>query len=207
VPYSTTALNQGVGALAGGTFSSVIAYASLHSAYSATGGSELSGGSPAYAREALTWNSPSGGTMTTASVAGTFNVPAGGTAAFVGLWSVSGTAGTFAGMGPNGGAAQYGYTSTAASPVVFTAPGSSYGNNQTVVLFDSAGAAISSDFTLGQIYYVVNASGSTFQLASSSGGAGITSTHAGAGIVQGITVETYGTQGTYTLTSQTLTGI
>lgn len=204
MPFSTTALNQGLDALAGGTYSSIIGYASLHSSYSATGANELTGGSPSYAREALTWSASSGGTKSTASVAGTFNVPASGTVAYVGLWSAS-TSGTFAGMGPNGGAAQYGFTSTAASPVVFTAPSSAYSNNQTVTLFDSAGAVISSDFTIGQIYYVVNAAGATFQLALTSGGTGINSVHVGAGIVQGITVENYGSQGTFTLTSDTLT--
>ena len=108
-------------------------------------------------------------------------------------------------MGPNGGAAQYGFTSTAASPVVFTAPNSGYSNNQTVTLFDSAGGSVSSDFTIGSIYYVTNASGATFQLASSSGGTSINSSHVGAGIVQGVAVETYGSQGTFQLTSETLT--
>lgn len=204
MPFSFTGLNQGLDALNGGTFSSIIGYASLHAAYSATGANELTGGSPAYAREALTWSASSGGTKSTASVAGTFNVPAPGTVAYVGLWSAS-TSGAFAGMGPNGGAAQYGFTSTAASPVVFTAPGSGYSNNQTVTLFDSAGAVISPDFTVGQIYYVTNASGATFQLASSSGGTAVNSASAGAGIVQAVAVETYGSQGTFTLTSDTLT--
>lgn len=186
----------------GGTFSSIIAFASLHNAYSATGTNELTGGS--YAREAVTWNAAAGGTKTTASVAGAFNVPAAGTVSFVGLWAGTG-ASTFAGMGPNGGAVQYGFTSTNASPSVFTAPGSSYGANAPVVLFDSAGATISSDFTLGQIYYVVSPSTDTFELALTPSGSAIDSTHAGAGIVQGVTTEVYGAAGTFTLSSDTLT--
>jgi len=75
------------------------------------------------------------------------------------------------------------------------------------VLFDSAGATISTDFTLGQIYYVVSPSGDTFQLSATSGGSGIGTSHLGAGIVQGVTVETYGSQGTFSLTSDTLTMI
>ncbi len=190
-------------ALNGGTVTSIIAYASLHSGYSSTGSNELTGGSPAYARESVTWNAASAASKTTASVGGTFNVPSSGTVAFVGLWSAS-SSGTFAGMGPNGGATQYGFTSASGTASLFTAPGSSYTTNATVVLFDSAGATISSDFTVGQVYYVVSPSGDTFNLALTASGSGINSSHNGAGIVQGITVETYGAQGTFTLSSDTL---
>ncbi|HTY27933.1 MAG TPA: hypothetical protein VMD51_07285 [Mycobacterium sp.] len=206
MPFSTTGLDQALDALNGGTFTSIIGYASLHTAYSSSGANELTGGSPAYAREAVTWNAASGASKTTASVAGTFNVPSSGTVAFVGLWAGTG-ASTFAGMGPNGGATQYGFTSVSGTPATFTAPSSSYSANQTVVLFDSAGATISTDFTLGQIYYVVSPSGDTFQLSATSGGSGIGTSHLGAGIVQGVTVETYGSQGTFSLTSDTLTMI
>lgn len=203
MPFSTTGLDQSLDALNGGTFSSIIGFASLHSAYSATGGNELTGGSPSYTREAVTWNAASAASKTTASVAGTFNVPSSGTVAFVGLWG-SLSAGTFAGMGPNGGATQYGFTSVAGTPATFTAPNSSYSANQTVVLFDSAGATISSDFTLGAIYYIISPSGDTFQLSTTSGGSAIGTSHLGSGIVQGITLESYGAQGTFTLSSDTL---
>lgn len=204
MPFSTTALNQSLNAVTGGTFSSLAAYASLHSSYSGTGAAELAGGS--YAREAITWNNAASGTKTTASIAGTYSIYAGGTVAFVGLWSAS-SGGSFGGMGPNGGGSQYGFTSTAAAPVVFTAPFSSYTNGQTVVLFDSAGATISPDFTVGTVYYVLNASGATFQLSATSGGSAVNSVTVGAGIVQGITVESYGTSGTFTLSGATLSEI
>lgn len=204
MPFSTTALNQSLNAVTGGTFTSLAAYASLHSSYSGTGASELSGGS--YAREAVTWNSAAGGTKTSASVAGTYSIYAGGTVAFIGLWSAS-SGGSFGGMGPNGGGSQYGFTSTAAAPVVFTAPFSAFTNGQTVVLFDSAGATISPDFTVGTVYYVLNASGATFQLSATSGGAAVNSVTVGAGIVQAINVEAFGSAGTFTLSSATLSEI
>ena len=204
MPFSTTALDQSLNAVTGGTYTSLAAYASLHSSYSGTGASELAGGS--YAREAVTWNPAAGGTKTSASVAGTYSIYAGGTVAFIGLWSAS-SGGSFGGMGPNGGATQYGFTSTAAAPVVFTAPFSAYTNGQTVVLFDSAGAVISPDFTVGQVYYVTNAAGATFQLAATPNGAAVNSATVGAGIVQGITVESYGTSGTFTLSGATLSEI
>jgi hypothetical protein len=202
MPFATTAQDQMLDSLNGGTPSSIIAYASLHSAYSASGSNELTGGSPSYARQAVTWSAASAGSKVSASVAASFNVPASSTVAFVGLWSlVSG--GTFAGMGPNGGATQYAFTA-ATSGNLFTAPGSSYSNGNTVVLFDGAGATIPSNFTVGTIYYVISASGSTFELSATSGGSAITVNVAGAGLVQAITAEVFNGQGLFTLNSETL---
>jgi hypothetical protein len=65
---------------------------SLHTADpGTTGTSEVSGGSPAYARKAITWGGASGGVITGTV---TFDVPAGTTVTFVGVWSAT-TAGTF----------------------------------------------------------------------------------------------------------------
>lgn len=72
------------------------AYASLHSADAgAAGDNELSGGSPAYARKALTWGGASSGVRsTTGPVA--FDVPSGASIVEVGYWSDP-TGGTFYG--------------------------------------------------------------------------------------------------------------
>lgn len=203
MPYSTTALNQALDALAGGTPSSIIGFASLHSAYSTTGTNELTGGSPAYARQAVTWSAASGGSKASASVAGAFNVPAGSTVAFVGLWSAA-TLGTFAGMGPNDAGTPFAFTATLASPGVFTAPGSAYANGNTVVVFPGAGATLPTGVTAGTVYYVVSAAGTTFELSATLGGSGINLSAAGAGIVQAVTLEAFGAQGTFTLSSETL---
>lgn len=67
-------------------------YASLHSAApGSTGASEISGGSPAYARKAITWGAAAGGQVTGTV---TFDVPSGVTVAGAGLWSAA-TGGTF----------------------------------------------------------------------------------------------------------------
>jgi hypothetical protein len=203
VPFSTTALDQMLDALNGGSPTSVIAYASLHTAYSSTGTSEVSGGSPAYARQAVTWSSAAAGSKASASIAAAFNVPVATTVSFVGLWSAV-SSGTFAGMGPAGAGTQYAFTCTNASPGVFTAPGSSYSNTQTVVLFNGAGATIPAAFTVGTVYYVVSASGATFSLSASSGGSAINTAGTGAGLVQAVAVEVFSGQGTYSVTSETL---
>jgi hypothetical protein len=76
----------------GASVISAATYVSLHTADpGTTGASEATGGSPAYARKSITWNSPtfSSGTETiTSSVAVTFDVPA-GTYAYFGLWDAS----------------------------------------------------------------------------------------------------------------------
>lgn len=71
-------------------------WASLHSADPGAGGaSEISGGSPAYARKAITWNAAAAGNLDNLANP-VFDVPAGVTVSHVGLWSaVSG--GTFYG--------------------------------------------------------------------------------------------------------------
>jgi hypothetical protein len=206
LPFTATAEAQMLDALNGGSPSSIIAYASLHSAYSATGANELTGGSPAYARQAVTWSASSGGppaTKASASVAGAFNVPASSTVAFVGLWSAV-TSGTFAGMGPNDAGTPYCFTATLASPGVFTAPGSSYSNGNTVVVLPAIGATLPTGVTAGTVYYIVSASGATFELSATSGGSAINLSAAGAGLVVAITPEVFGAQGTYTLSSETL---
>jgi hypothetical protein len=202
MPFTSTAEAQMLDALSGGSPTSIIGFASLHTAYSATGTNEVNGGSPAYARKAITWSSASGGSKS-ASSSPVFDVPPGTTVAFVGLWSLS-SAGTFSGMGPNGGASQVAFTA-ATTGNLFTAPGSTYTNGQTVTLFPGAGATLPGGFTAGTIYYVVAASGATFSLSATFSGGAITVSAAGAGIIQGITLESYGAQGTFTLSSDTLT--
>lgn len=67
-------------------------FGSLHSADpGTTGTSEITGGSPAYARKSLTWTAGSTGTAT---ATGVFDVASGTTPAWTGIWSAV-TAGTF----------------------------------------------------------------------------------------------------------------
>lgn len=205
MPFSTTALNQMLDALNGGTPTTIIRWASLHTAFSTTGTNELTGGSPAYARQDISthWSAASGGSKATDGTTFTFNVPASTTVAFVGLWSAS-TAGTFAGMGANGGATQFAGTGIASTDT-FTAPGSSYSVGDTVVFFAGAGATLPGGITAGTIYFVKTASGSAITLSTTSGGTTLDITADGAGIVQKITTETFNAQGTFTLNTDTLT--
>lgn len=70
-------------------------YISLHTADPGlTGANEVTGGSPAYARKALTWSSAANGTKSISNQP-VFDVPA-TTVAYVGLWSAV-TGGTYYG--------------------------------------------------------------------------------------------------------------
>lgn len=71
-------------------------FASLHSADpGTTGTNELSGGSPAYARKAITWNAAAGGSLDN-NANPVFDVPPLTTVSWAGLWTEA-TGGTFLG--------------------------------------------------------------------------------------------------------------
>jgi hypothetical protein len=88
---NATALNLMLDQLA-----TVAVWASLHTDVIGSGsGSEVSGGSPAYARKAITWNAAASGNLDN-NANPVFDVPAGTTVRRVGFWSAS-TAGTYYG--------------------------------------------------------------------------------------------------------------
>ena len=74
----------------------VAVFASLHTADpGTTGANEVTGGTPAYARKAITWNSASAGALDN-NANPVFDVPAGTTVTHAGFWSAA-TNGTFYG--------------------------------------------------------------------------------------------------------------
>lgn len=90
------ALNDAAKSVMLTAFGGVAVYVSLHTADpGTTGTSEVSGGSPAYARKAVTWNAVSAGNLDN-NANPVFDVPASTTITHFGLWSAV-TAGTFYG--------------------------------------------------------------------------------------------------------------
>lgn len=88
---NATALNLMLDALA-----AAIGYVSAHTADPGSSGTnEVSGGSPAYARKAITWGSASGGVLTSSN-APVLDIPGSTTVSYVGFWSAA-TSGTFYG--------------------------------------------------------------------------------------------------------------
>lgn len=87
MPYSAVAKNYMLDQLG----ANKALYASIHDDPPGdSGANEISGGSPAYARQAVTWQSASGGAMgNTGNL--TFDIPAGTSVKYVGFWdAVSG---------------------------------------------------------------------------------------------------------------------
>jgi hypothetical protein len=174
-------------------------YASLHSAYSSSGANELAGGS--YARIAIAWGTASAEAMALSGTPYTFNVPASSTVAWIGFWDAL-TSGNFQGMLPNGGASPFAFAAPSSTGVLL-APTSAYAANATVVVFPTGGSALPTGLTAGTVYYVKSPSSDSFSLSATSGGAAITLSADGAGIVQAITSEVFSGAGTFAVNSGT----
>jgi hypothetical protein len=82
MPYAVAAKNAMLD-----QFGTICLFGSLHTAIpGSTGAAEITGGTPAYARKALTWNPASTGSKTLSDTP-IFDVPPLTTVAYVGLWS------------------------------------------------------------------------------------------------------------------------
>lgn len=65
-----------------------VTHLGLHSGDPGSGGSnEIAGGSPAYARKAVTWGAASAGSVAMSGGSRVFDVEGGDTVSFIGLWS------------------------------------------------------------------------------------------------------------------------
>jgi hypothetical protein len=181
-----------------------IGFLSLHTGFpGTTGANEVTGGSPAYARKAHTWNVASGGALDNSNQP-IFDVPAGTTVQFAGCWTAV-TAGTFYAWVPLG---------ATVDPIPFTAVGTTdiltadaHGladTNQVIVIDLGSSAVIPTGLVEGTVYFVRDMVGDTFKLAATSGGVAIDLTTDGAGLVQRIIPETFGSQGTLTVTDMDL---
>ena len=192
MPYSTSGKDAMLNALA-----ALAGFASLHSAYPGnTGANEIAGGSPAYARKAKTWNASSSASVDDSN-APTFDVPASTTVGWIGLWSAA-TAGTFYGYAPAGGTPLR-YTADAATDFI-TSVAHGLVNGDKVVFMNGAAPA---GLTEGTVYFVVNKTTDTFQVAATLGGAAINITataQPASSRVSKIVEEVFAAQGTYTET-------
>ena len=82
MPYSIVGKNAMLDALGG-----LAVFVSLHNIDPGESGiNEISGGSPAYARKAITWDAATAGSLNSSNQP-VFDVPAATTIAFVGFWS------------------------------------------------------------------------------------------------------------------------
>lgn len=178
----------------------------LHTTLGQTG-TEVTGGSPAYARKAITWNAASAPDKTIVAAV-TFDVPAGTTVRNVGLWSAS-TAGTLRAWAPAGATARRAFSvADAADITANTIDSPSHGlvAGNSVTVWPTIGASLPSPLAEDTEYFVI-ATGLTtdvFSLSATLGGAAIDITTTGDGDIQKFTPEVFAGQGTYQVTTYTV---
>jgi hypothetical protein len=166
---------------------------------------EVTGGSPAYARQGVVWATPSGGVMTNTGAL-TFDVPA-GTYGFFTLWTAStGNTNNYRGHIPFGGSnALRGFFSvdtTLANDQFFSVShGMSDGDRVLLYNVFSEALPVGSGLTEGALLYVVGSTANTFKVSTTLGGTAIdiTGLGGGEGYWQRIIPETFGSQGQITV--------
>jgi hypothetical protein len=169
---------------------------------------EATGGSPAYARLAVTWGAAASGQKTnTGSLA--FDVPA-GTYGYLTFWNtVTGNTGTeYRGYAPlNGSVKGFGEVdSTAVTNDTITSSGHGLTTDDRVMLFNVFAESIPTGLTEGTVYFVL-ASGLTtdvFKVATTSGGSAINITAQGELFFQKVIPEVFASQGQITVAASAL---
>jgi len=171
----------------------------------ATGASpEATGGSPAYARLAVTWAAAAAAAKTGSAGILTFDVPT-GTYAFFGLYNaITGNTNNYRGFIPFGGAsALKGFASVDTTltndQLLSVAHGMSDGDR--VILSPVFGEAIPTGLTEGAVYFVVASAANTFKVSNTLGGAAVDITATGGGEVywQRVVPEVFAAQGQITV--------
>lgn len=158
---------------------------------------EATGGTPAYARLAVTWGAAaSRQKLNTGAL--TFDVPA-GTYGFYTLWNAStGNTNNFKGYLPFGGTVKgVASVDTTLTNDQFLSPGHGLVDNDRCMLFNMFGETIPTGITEGTIYHVVSSAANTFKVSATQGGAAVDITALGSGEVffQRVVPETFGAQG------------
>jgi hypothetical protein len=166
-------------------------------------GVEATGGTPAYARQAVTWGAAAGEVKSNTGAL-TFDVPA-GTWGYLGYFNaVTGNTGNYRGYGLMGGATPL--KGVAAVDTTLTndqllSPGHGLANTDRVILYNLFGTALATGLTEGTAYFVVNATADTFKVSLTSGGAAVDITALGGGEVyfERVVPETNAAQGQITV--------
>lgn len=212
MPFNTTALNVALDALDESATQITHVGILAASADPGTGtnhaGTEATGGSPAYARQAVTWAAASSGTKSNSGSL-TFDVPA-GTYAYFGLFNAStGNTNNYRGYIPFGGAsALKGFFSTDTTltndQLFSVAHGMSDGDR--VILYNVFSETLPTGLTEGTLYYVVSSATNTFKVSTTQGGAAvdITALGGGEGYWQRVVPEVFAAQGQITVAASAL---
>jgi hypothetical protein len=166
---------------------------------------EATGGSPAYARQAVTWSAASSGQKSNSNAL-TFDVPP-GTYAFLTFWNSAGPGTTgYLGWAPiNGTVKGFGTVDSAGvSSDAIQSAGHGLVDNDRVMVFNVFGESLPTGLSEGTIYHVVSATTDTFELSATQGGASENITGQGELYFQKVVPETFGSQGQITVAAGAL---
>jgi hypothetical protein len=169
-------------------------------------GTEATGGSPAYARQAVTWGAAASGQKTNSGSL-TFDVPAGSYGFFLFFNASSGNSGNYRGYAPINSSTRgfFSVDTTLTNDQLFSV-GHGLADNDRVMLFNVFAETLPTGLTEGTIYYVVSSATNTFKVSTSQGGAAvdITAVGGGEGFWQKLIPETFGAQGQITVAASAL---
>lgn len=191
MPLATARLNAAVDAALSGISHLAVLDATL---------TEITGGSPAYARQTVSW-AAAASALADNSASRTFNVATGLTVAFLGFeTTLSSGTGSTAGWVPIGGASpQIGIVAASDDTVLSKAHGLT--TNDRVVFMDMLGGGVPAGITEGTLYHVI-ATGLTtdaFKFSTTSGGSAVNVTADGEMFFTKVVPQTFSAQGTLTV--------
>ncbi|MEO3875532.1 hypothetical protein ABGB18_42695 [Nonomuraea sp. B12E4] len=163
-------------------------------------GTEATGGSPAYARQAVTWGAASSGAKAN-SGALTFDVPAGTYAFLLFFNHVSTNTNNFLGYAPINGSVKGFGTVDAAGVTADAIQSAAHGlvDNDRVQLFNVFGESLPAGLSEGTVYFVVSSTTDTFEVSATQGGASVNITGQGELYFQKVVPEVFGSQGQITV--------
>lgn len=169
---------------------------------------EATGGSPAYARQAVTWAAASSGTKANSGSL-TFDVPAGTFAYFLLFNASTGNSSNFRGYIPFGGAtALKGFASidTTLTNDQFFSVAHGMSDGDRVILYNVFSETIPSGVTEGTLYYIVSSATNTFKVSTTLGGGAVDLTAVQGGEIywQRIVPEVFASQGQITVAASAL---
>lgn len=181
-------------------------FLSLHTGFPPAGGNELTGGSPAYARKSFTWSAAAAGAKSI-SAAQTFDVAAATTVRAVAVYDAS-TSGTQKCWSPAGASARRAFSVDSAGVTnndLFS-PAHGLVANDRVLVWPTIGAALPTGLAEDTEYFVISTGITTdsFRVSATQGGSAVDITAIGDGDVQKFVAEVFAGQGTYQVSTFTV---
>lgn len=161
------------------------------------GGTEATGGSPAYARQAVTWGAAASGQKANTGAL-TFDIAAGTYAFLLFFNASSGNTNNFLGYAPINGSVKgfFSVDTTVSNDALFSvAHGLADGDR--VQLFNVFSESLPTGLSEGTVYFVVSSTTNSFKVSTTSGGAAvdITAVAGGEGFFQKVIPEVFASQG------------